>query len=154
MCCWSIDLATWSTLWTTVFKVSRSEAGACMIGKYPTVVFSGLIVLVFWLYSVQEGIELWYDREMMNATSVECAFRATEHWSGDSVKHSSAITPLKGRSVTPLLGAGIMSVIVSGMCSVLALEKSIPLRRSLTAGPRCQTATCVAWKVPFPSRVY
>ena len=154
MCCWSVNLATWSTFWMTVFKLSRSDAGSCMVGKYTTIVFSGLTVFAFWLYSVQEGIGLWHDWEMMNATSVACAFRATRHCSGDSVKHSSAITPLKGRSVSPLLWAGIISVIASGMWSVHALEKSIPLRRSLSAGPLCQAATCVARKVPLPSRVY
>ena len=42
----------------TVFNVSTSDAGACMIGKYPTVASSRLAVLVSWLYSVHEGIGL------------------------------------------------------------------------------------------------
>ena len=53
-----------------------------------------------------------------------------------------------------MLRAGNMPVIASGMWSVLDLEKSIPLRRSLSTGPRCQATSCVAWKVHSPSRVY
>ena len=34
------------------------------------------------------------------------------------------------------------------------LEMFIPLRRSPSGGSRCQAATCVAWKVPFPSKIY
>ena len=43
----SIDLATSNARLMTVFSVSSSDAGDCMIDKYPTVVFSGLIVLAF-----------------------------------------------------------------------------------------------------------
>ena len=32
-----------------------------MIGRYPTLVSSGLTVLAFWMYNVQEGIGLWYE---------------------------------------------------------------------------------------------
>ena len=83
-----------------------------------------------------------------------CAFCAEGHFSGDGVKQPAAIIPLNGRSVIPLFGAGIMSVIASGMWNVSFLKMSIPARRLLSDGPRCQAATCVAWNVPFPSRVY
>ena len=39
----------------TVFSVSSSDAGDCMIGKYPTVIFSGLTVLAILVNNVQDG---------------------------------------------------------------------------------------------------
>ena len=68
---------TWRTLWTTVFNISGSEAGVCLIARYPTLVFLGGLC---WMFGCAvSGKTLGCQK----AISVECASCAT----GKSVKH-------------------------------------------------------------------
>jgi len=64
-----------------------------MIGRYPTVFLSGLTLFAFWLYNAQEDIDMCDNQEKMKVVSVECAFCAEGHFSGDCVKQSAAIIP-------------------------------------------------------------
>ena len=73
-CSCSFDYATYNTMETTMFSVSSSCPGACIMTRYPTDVCHGLTVLKCWLNVVQDYLGFWEERVMVNPMSVAWGF--------------------------------------------------------------------------------